>query len=305
MKTKFTLLMLLMLFTATFNYAQTSAEIADIAVQGIARDNNNTARTNATISLTFELYYLDANNGNTKVVIGNPETVNLTTDAFGVFSHIISPAASNNPIFANQQVYLKISEGSQIISEEKLKHVPYAIAANNGVPTGAIMPFVGTTAPTGWVLCDGRSLIGINGSQKLIDLLGSNNAPNLQAMYLRGAGSQAYGGTNYAGIALGVKQKDGFQSHDHTAGSLLAANAGEHTHDLRQPFRFFDVDHGSNYSGATTAFQSQSTAGTGTVNDGALAAGIHSHQITGLTGATGTLGETRPVSYGVNYIIKL
>jgi hypothetical protein len=33
-----------------------------IAVQGLARDENNTARTGVDVSLTFEIYYLDSSN---------------------------------------------------------------------------------------------------------------------------------------------------------------------------------------------------------------------------------------------------
>jgi hypothetical protein len=300
MKTKFILLILL-LFTATFSYAQTSAEIADIAVQGIARDNNNTAKINTTISLTFELYYLDANNFGNKEVIGVAETVSLTTDAFGVFSHIVSPIASNNAIFANQQVYLKISEGSEVISEEKLKHVPYAIAANNGVPTGSIMPFVGGTAPTGWVLCNGQSLTSIIGSGNLIALLGSNNAPNLQAMYLRGAGSQNYGGTNYAGITLKAKQNHTVQMHNHAAGTLGTSNTGAHQHNV--PHSIDD----SNLGSVLRTAVNRSVAANGAFQSGmpTSSVGNHAHAITGSTANGGTAGETRPVSYGVNYIIKL
>lgn len=300
MKTKFILLMLLMLFTATFNYAQTSAEIADIAVQGIARDNNNTARANTTVNLTFELFYLDANNGNTKVVVGAPETVNLATDAFGVFSHIISPAVNNNPIFANQQVYLKISEGSQIISEEKLKHVPYAIAANNGVPTGSIMPYVGATAPTGWVLCDGSLLTGINGSENLIALLNSNNAPDLRGFFLRGAGTnQVTGYTTNAGPLLNRPQQDDNLAHNHGAGTLATSSAGEHQHNV--PHSLDDTNLGSIRRTAVN----RSVAANGVFQTGMPTSigGAHTHTISGNVSTEGT--ESRPINYGVNYIIKL
>ncbi len=55
MKTK--LLSFLMLLTVAINYAQTSASVAGIAIQGIARDNNNTARVSAALNLTFRIYH--------------------------------------------------------------------------------------------------------------------------------------------------------------------------------------------------------------------------------------------------------
>jgi len=300
MKTKFTLLTLLMLLTVAINNAQTSAEIADIAVQGIARDNNNTARANTNINLTFELYYLDANNGNAEVRVGNLETVSVATDAFGVFSHVLSPAATNGAFFANHQLYLRISEGNTPISDEKLKHVPYAVAANNGVPTGAIMPFVGATAPTGWVLCDGRSLTGINGSNNLIALLGNNNAPDLRGFFLRGAGASGVSGyTTNSGPALNNRQQDDNLAHNHAAGNLATNTAGGHIHAMN--LKNVNVAAGDIGQNPTAFTVGTATAGTSTVFTNFQ--GNHSHTISGTVSTEGT--ESRPINYGVNYIIKL
>lgn len=295
MKEKITLLSLILLFTTLINYAQTSAEIADIAVQGIARDNNNTAKTNATISLTFELYYLDANNGNSKEVIGTAETVNLATDAFGVFSHIIRPVASNNAIFANQQVYLKISEGGQIISEEKLKHVPYAIAANNGVPTGSIMPFVGAAAPIGWVLCNGQSISSVNGAENLIALIG-NNAPDLRGMFLRGAGTNALTPVT---TTLNGTQDDTNLSHTHGKGGLVTDLRGAHLHSFQ-----YEATEGVGTNNRFLETNSSGPAGNRTLTRHTGLEGNHNHTISGNTAGSGS-SESRPVNYGVNYIIKL
>ena len=97
-----------------------------------------------------------------------------------------------------------------------LKHVPYAIAANNGVPSGSIMPFIGTQAPAGWVLCDGAPLPTDGSADYLIALLGSNNAPNLQGMFLRGTGTSPV--NNQAGPALMATQEDQNKEHDHDSG---------------------------------------------------------------------------------------
>ena len=43
MKTQL-ILIVLIVFSCSFSLAQTSAEMADIAIQGIARDDNNTAK---------------------------------------------------------------------------------------------------------------------------------------------------------------------------------------------------------------------------------------------------------------------
>lgn len=300
MKTKFTLLTLLLLFVTSINFAQTSvhtsANASGIAIQGIARDNNNTARINTTVSLTFEMYYIDHING-TRVIIGGAQTQNLQTDNFGVFSHVIEPGAANNAFIANNQVSLRITEGTTPLSDEKLKHVPYAIAANNGVPTGSIMPFVGTTAPAGWVLCNGQSLAGVTGSRDLIALVG-NNAPDLRGMFLRGAGTNTVSGyeTN-VGPTLNTRQQDDNLSHTH-ANTFAINNGGAHEHN------YYDIY--VEYSAPSSFVDSSGNDAAGNRNQTrpTTGGGAHSHTISGgITADGGT--ESRPVNYGVNYIIKL
>lgn len=252
--------------------------------------------------MTFEFYYLDADNGGNRVTIGNAETVSLATDAFGVFSHILSLPPNNNPRFANQQVHLVISEGRNVISDELLKHVPYAIAANNGVPTGSIMPFVGETAPIGWVLCHGQSISGVNGAQNLIDLIG-DNVPDLRGFFLRGAGTNPLTPVT---TNLGEKQDDSNKRHSHNQGSLVTGTTGAHGHSTNFDERPYAISgaSGDNFSYSVKFPGGAARTGTHTiptnVNEGA-----HSHPISGNTGIEGTETESRPVSYGVNYIIKL
>ncbi|SNR71622.1 phage tail protein [Lutibacter flavus] len=297
MKSKLLLLSFLMLFTFTTNYAQSSAETSGIAIQGIARDINNTARANEDINLTFSIYY--------KVLeVAQPPIVNytepLTTDAFGVFSHVINNPYTNNNLFEKYQMWLKIDEGGTIISDEKLKHVPYAISANNGVPVGSIMPFVGTVAPAGWALCNGQDLTAIDGSEALIDLLVNDYAPNLGGMFLRGTG----GSGDHVGPALNTTQDDTAGPHTHpndiviTGGEADAEAQGQFTLPTGSPgifnngrgFFFTDILNGE-------------TATIGINSD----VRVYEHETTKTGGVQTNTGvvETRPVSYGVNYIIKL
>ena len=291
MKSKILLLSFLTLFTIAINYAQSSASQAGIAVQGIARDANNTALTNKNISLTFELYYLNASSLEEPIYT---TTVNVETDAFGVFSYIIDPTAINNSKFANNQAYLRIKKGAEIISNEIFKHVPYAIAANNGVPTGSIMPFIGTEAPAGWAICNGSELPST--ATKLIAMVG-NNAPDLRGMFLRGAGkNNVTGYTENVGPNLKSRQQDDNLAHTHAAGELAADDAGEHAHDVK----IFGFSPSNLLSGSSRGIYTYS--GTDKTLTSALS-GEHNHKISGSTAETGT--ESRPVNYGVNYIIKL
>lgn len=290
MKSKLLFLSFLMLLTVATNYAQTSASVAGMAIQGIARDNNNTARASTVVDLTFRIYH-----GSNILIYETSKAV--TTDAFGVFSVVLEPGAQNNVLIANNQSFLKISEGSTIISEEKLKQVPYAIAASNGVPTGAIMPYIGTTAPEGWVLCDGRSLSSIGGSANLIALVGAN-APNLQGMFLRGAGTNTNGGSfaGNDGPALNQKQDDGFEQHSHNATHGHGITDPGHSHNTTMRVRG-NEDGDNEHTLAQDYSRTYPTSATTT--------GITINNFTGNTATAGTLTETRPVNYGVNYIIKL
>ena len=87
------------------------------------------------------------------------------------------------------------------------------------VPTGAIMPFYRSTAPDGWLICDG-SAVPVQFTS-LIALVGANT-PNLRGMFIRGWSS----GTSTtsrdplsASRILGSTQEDAFESHTHQIGA--------------------------------------------------------------------------------------
>lgn len=301
MKSKLLLLSFLSLLTFTTNFAQVSFTQAGIAVQGIVRDNNNTALTDGEpITIEFTIYYDDA--GTSKNAYYERVT-NIIPDAFGVFSYVMNVLPESNPLFSNYNMKLKIEtqigNNLTVISDEPLKYVPYAISANNGVPTGAIMPFVGANnqVPTGWALCNGDPLPST--ATKLIALLGSNNAPNLGGMFLRGAGTNSL--TNVTTL-LNKTQDDvaNLSAHSHrldltTGDTALTSDPLENTSGIGLMI-------GNGWSGSL-----DSGGGTGGVHGGGFAkiTGLHNHEIQGATENTGNSEETRPVNYGVNFIIKL
>lgn len=316
MKSKLLLLSFLMLFTFTTNYAQSSASVSGIAVQGIARNDNNTALINASVRFTFTIY----NRATTDVV--HTEDPTITTDEFGVFSHTIAIPTEKYANFGGKVLWLKIEDDKGVISDEIFKQVPYAINASNGVPTGSIMPFVGIEAPDGWVLCDGKPLdqtVGAEASADLQVLIGSN-APDLRGMFLRGAGTNTVTDyTNNVGPNLNERQGDAIKAHRHAAtngsndGDLTAALDGEHQHDIIKlpidqagPEGTGDVPTLNNTSGKNEKWLGvNDVAGfEDTGLDAVSKDGKHTHPITGSTANYG-IHETRPVNYGVNYIIKL
>lgn len=304
MKSKLFLLSFLMLLTVATNYAQTSASVAGIAVQGIARDNNNTARINEILSLSFRIYYLP-----NATIYEVSKTVK--TDTFGVFSVVLEPGAANNVTIANNQAYLKISEGTTIISDEMLRQVPYAIAASyaitakNEVPTGSIMPYIGANAPEGWVLCDGGALP--SSATALIGMVGLN-APDLRGMFLRGAGDNgdaAYG-DQISEHALKTFQTSSNKKHKH------GVTDPEHTH-LYNDIYFAEEKQFLEDRDKTLSFADISSSkswGSGDTDEGN--GGQIQFLRTSLYNATGVTvnidgdqEESRPVNYAVNYIIKL
>jgi hypothetical protein len=289
MRTK--LLSFLMLLTVAINYGQITATSSSVAIQGIARDDNGNARANTQIPLTLQLYY--KLNG-TNTTISTQTISNVTTDAFGVFSTFLDIDKNKYPTLAANQTFLKISGKNTsnqdvTISDQAFTQVPYAIMANNGVPTGSIMPYIGTTAPVGWALCDGARLSTDGSAAALITLVG-DYAPDLRGMFLRGAGENTANAAEIEPNTLKGVQTSENKSHKHT-GTTNAA--GNHSHQ----YRYFDKDtNGGGFDGGGNWLGLNTSGRTDTTGD-------HTHPFT--TDLDGNATESRPINFGVNYIIKL
>lgn len=295
MKSKLLFLSSLMLLALASTYAQITT--TGMAIQGIARDaTTNNAITNSTIGLKFTVYY-----GATPVNAMSPAIASVTTDAFGVFSYTLDVTAIENKVFYDNQLMLKIEQTSPstgVISDEKLNFVPYAVSASNGVPTGSIMPFIGTVAPRGWILCDGRALPG--NATELIALLGSNNAPDLRGMFIRGAGTNSNNSYS-ANVGPVVKsiQTDGIKTHNLTVtdpGHNHAITDPGHRHEIRGS-NGDDYNAGQFDSGEGEDYRNTSQAAYTGISINSNTTGVS----VSYTGSS----ETRPINYGVNYIIKL
>ena len=300
-----------------------------IAVQGIARDNTNAAITDTNLTFTFSV----TENDNT---VQYSETQSIKTDNFGVFSHILS---SGNPAtntfddidFSIPDLKLKVfvdyNNSNIEVYNQTLNYTPYAHHANHathatnagdGVPTGAIMPFLGTAdkVPAGWVLCNGDTLPSGDEYDDLKELLGTNKAPDLQGAFLRGAGSQTFSGTTYSAPANpGVFQKDVFKEHVHSAGGLNTNNTGAHKHKYDDAFiivqdskksKFYPTIEAGAWKHYSSVNDNESSKHHGQLRGReTTSTGNHKHTISGNTGKTGSVNETRPFNYSVNYIIKL
>lgn len=292
-KLYFAFLISLALFASINASAQTNVTSSGMSIQGIARDENNAAIANIDqLALAFTVYYLGAGNSEQLILT---KTANVKTDNFGVFSYVLDIDQTQYGLISSQSAYLKVVQGSVVFSNEKLQAVPYAIFAQNGVPTGSIMPFVGTVAPNGWMLCDG-SAIPINSvTANLRTLLGTSNTPDLRAMFLRGSGT----GNGKSGPALKAIQSDDLKEHSHII-NLFTASNGNHSHEQYVSANEWTGGPGvrKDYIGDVNGLSRYRQG----INTGD--AGAHTHLVNGNTDNTGGT-ETRPINYGVNYIIKI
>ena len=291
-KTYFTFLLFLAIFTSINVKAQTNVTSSGMSIQGIARDENNAAIANVDqLGLVFTIYYLGTGNSEQPILT---RTANVKTDNFGVFSYVLDIDQTIYNQIGTHSAYLKVTQGSVVFSNEKLQAVPYSIFAQNGVPTGAIMPFVGTTAPQGWLLCDGSNIPVNDYTANLRTLLGTSTTPDLRAMFLRGAGS----GNSHTGPDLKTVQQDDLKSHLHGI-SLTTSSAGAHSHTTGFSNDDYNGSGGTNKNGLEDDTNIGNNRTLPTSTDG-----NHTHTVSGNTSATGGT-ETRPINYGVNYIIKL
>jgi hypothetical protein len=281
-----------------------------IAIQGILRDNAGIALKNETAKFEFIVYYDRDNQKNIK----QTGEIELTTDGFGVFSYVLALSEESARKMIENKAFLKILKDNTVISDEALKSVPYAYVSkvaevskksDDGVPTGAIMPFVGSNIPEGWVLCDGREIPNDKGQgENLKKVLGNaTHTPDLRGYFLRGAETNDKN-KRYKGPSIRETQDDEIKSHKHGDGNLKADKAGAHKHKMILKYEesqkgdegsLFEYVKGDNLS---------SSDYDGIGNEYNEEAGAHTHEISGETSETGG-DETRPANYGVNYIIKL
>jgi len=307
----------LIIFLLGLNIAFGQAYLSQntLQLQGIARDSDNQPLKNQNnIPLTFKLYYLQ---NNTQISIFETNDT-VSTDGFGVFSYGLEIDSSHFNVISMQAVYIAVSSGSVLYSDEKISSSPYAIYARNGVPTGSIVAFRGEEddLPSGWILCDGSSFPDDSFHEKLKSFLGATSVPDLRGLFLRGTGSYVNDNSK-SGPSLNEVQDDAFVSHNHPI-NLTTSTNGNHAHQVTNT-SWHDGNDGQEYligakiNGAgnqTTTTQS----GGSFINVGGVMVPIpdrmsvspeHNHSFDGDVGTAGSNDETRPANYGINYIIKI
>jgi microcystin-dependent protein len=157
-------------------------------------------------------------------------------------------------------------------------------------PAGTILPFGASTAPDGFLACDGSAVSRATYAD-LFAVIGETwgvgdgsttfNVPNLAGAFLRGTGTGTINARNKVGPSVGAFQEDQMQGHYHqfrvnaTAGG--AAGAGGY------------IEMGAGATNTTAP---------------AIDTNVQNPRTDGTNGTPRTGDETRPYAAGVLYIIK-
>jgi hypothetical protein len=282
-----------------------------INYQGTLTDAQGQPVANTSKKLTFNIYDAAANGSlvwgpqvfdSVPVINGMFNVILGTTDIQG---RLISEAFDNDTRFLGITVdEVGQSDGTEIAPRQQILSTPYTVQAENSLklngepaqyyitPTGSIMAYYGSTAPDGWLMCDGIPLSDPSLADQKFDAIkaflqaeGKTALPDLRGVFLRGRDSfsTAAGekGFDPDGVReLGAYQEDAFQGHRHRTGFRWGASAGG-----GPQFGMFAQD----YLNATTPDDVEHVQQP--ISDGS-------------NGTPRFTVETRPKNIAVNYIIK-
>lgn len=172
-------------------------------------------------------------------------------------------------------------------------------AASSFMPVAAVVPFAGSAAPAGFLICDGAAvsrstyaaLFGV-----LATLYGAGNGsttfnvPDLRGRVAVGKGTHAEVDTlgESDGLAVGSRKV----KHKHGRGTLATVTAGQHQHNIDKA-----QDLGINDGMSQGVTPNTSNAA------GVAPAGAHTHTLSGEIGDTGGPLDA-PAHIVLNHIIK-
>ena len=143
---------------------------------------------------------------------------------------IASGAVNNSNLFSAGVVNTTAIADSSITKSK--------LSADQQTPSGAIMAFAGTSAPVGWLFCDGTSYpvntypdlaAALNGRYGGSATPGSNfNVPDLRNRFPRGANTTS-GPVTFGGSSSVTLDVNTLPAHDHTF-SATTGGGGQHSH---------------------------------------------------------------------------
>jgi len=197
-----------------------------INYQGQLTDASGNPQT-GTKKLEFNIY--DASSGGNKV--WGPQTFNGIPLIGGRFNVMLgSTDAGGNALLsafgANSRFLgIKVDNGTEITPRQQILSTPFAINAQNsenainGVPVGTVVSYFSTTAPLGWLLCDGALLPNDQKYDKLRSMVG-NNTPDMRSRFIVGTG-QGSGLSNHP-----LTQTGGEETHTLSVNEMPAHSHG-------------------------------------------------------------------------------
>ena len=176
-------------------------------------------------------------------------------------------------------------------------------------PTGTVSAFAGSSAPTGYLLCDG-SAVSQTTYAALFAVVGANafgtdgggnfSLPNLKGRTVIGVGV----GTEITGVRGTLQGAATLPAHTHPVSAWATTDsAGNHRHGLRVS----QVTTGSVYDGTDPIVRTTGTLQDSSYDHPVGYAGSHNHTIPATTTdstGTGSHGVVQP-SMPLNYIIKV
>lgn len=200
---------------------------------------------------------------------------------------------------------LDVSSGTFTTSTAQKQAIVDGATIPGGIPAGMIVPFGNTTAPTGFLACEGQAVSRSTYSD-LFSAIGTTwgsgdgsstfNVPDLQGAVLKGTGTAGVS-SDYVGPNVGAYQDDQNASHSHNATSSSSGSTGSGGNH-----RHYD---GTAYGGGF--FADGAAAGNANVSNYTDYAGSHTHNVsvsTSTTVASSGGTEARVYNRGVLYCIK-
>jgi microcystin-dependent protein len=237
----------------------------------------------------------------------------LATGALPTAITVASANLVNGTIVAEDLADDAVTTAKILNSNVTLAKLATAVA-NALVPVGTIAPYAGTTAPTGWLLCNGTSTTGYTALAALVgattpDFRGRFLIGDNDSLTLLGTG----GSTTIATTNL--------PAHKHAVGTLANGSSAtgvttqdaSHTHTFDIDLLTSTTSHGHGQDGTLIGGTTATPDGDGTFTIQNSQGGNHSHGITDpdhthtISGETAETGGAQAYfqPYGVvNYIIK-
>jgi hypothetical protein len=138
-----------------------------------------------TKKLEFNIYDAATGGGN----VWGPQVFSSVPVINGQFNVILGTTDTDGRsiagVFGTSQRFLgiEVNNSPEIAPRQQILSTPYAIKADNGVPVGTIVAYFATTAPDGWLFCNGQAIPADSKYDALRVVVTGNNMPDLRGRF--------------------------------------------------------------------------------------------------------------------------